>query len=63
MGILSNHWKSMDRMAQRVGERAKETYFVSAVRMYDIPINGPMTEETEQRVIDECDFAVVGLAN
>ncbi|MBI3937172.1 MAG: hypothetical protein HY323_09360 [Betaproteobacteria bacterium] len=63
IGILSNRWKSMDRMAQRFTQRAKETYFVSAVRMYDIPINGPMTEAVEQRVIDDCDVALVGLAN
>lgn len=34
-----------------------------AVRFYDIPINGAMTEAVKTAVIRECDAALVGLAN
>jgi hypothetical protein len=63
LGILTNHWKSMDRMAQRMAERARTRYGASAVSLYDIPVNGAMAEATERRVLDECDAAIVGLAN
>lgn len=63
LGILSNHWKSMDRMAQRMATRARERYGVGVVSLHDIPVNGPMTETVEQRILDECDAAIVGLAN
>ena len=31
VGILTNHWKSMDRMAERMALRLKETYHAAAV--------------------------------
>ena len=63
VGILTNHWKSMDRMAERMGLRLKEIYHAADVRIYDIPINGAMTALVKQRVMSECDAAIVGLAN
>ena len=63
VGILTNHWKSMDRMAAHMAAQLKEVYRAAAVTVYDIPINGAMTREVRQRVIDECDAAIVGLAN
>lgn len=63
VGILSNHWKSMDRMTKMFGVRATTVYAASLVQLYDIPINGPMTDLTEQRVLNECDVAIIGLAN
>ena len=63
VGILTNHWKSMDRMAERMGLRLKEIYHAADVRIYDIPINGAMADAVKQRAISECDAAIVGLAN
>ena len=63
VGILSNHWQSMDRMAQRMSERLRERYRVSAVKFYDVPLNGAMAEATRAKVLAECNAAVVGLAN
>ena len=63
VGILTNHWKSMDRMAERMALRLQEFYHAAAVPLYDIPINGAMTDAVRQRVISECDAALVGLAN
>jgi hypothetical protein len=63
VGILSNHWKSMDRMAERMAQQLKDRYHAAAVRLYDIPINGAMSETVRQQALDECDAAIVGLAN
>lgn len=63
LGILTNHWKSMDRIAQRMTVRAGERYAAAAVTVYDIPINGPMAESVERDVLRDCDAAIVGLAN
>ncbi len=63
IGILSNHWKSMDRMAGRMQMQLKETYRVADVRFYDVPINGAMSGEVKAAAIAECDAAIVGLAN
>lgn len=63
VGILTNHWKSMDRMAKRMALRLKDIYHAAAVPLFDIPINGAMADAVKQRVIDECDAAIVGLAN
>ncbi len=63
LAILTNHWKSMDRIASRIRVRAAERYGASGVTLYDIPINGAMPEAVEQGVLQECDAAIVGLAN
>lgn len=63
LGILTNHWKSMDRMAERIAARAGARYGALDVRLYDIPINGAMAEAVERGVLQECDAAIVGLAN
>lgn len=63
IGILTNRWKSMDRMAERMAARLKEGYGAAAVPVYGIPINGAMSDEVREKVISECDAAIVGLAN
>lgn len=63
IAVLTNHWKSMDRMAQRFSVRAREKHAASGVELFDIPINGAMAEAVEQRVLRGCDAAIVGLAN
>ncbi|MBI3917186.1 MAG: hypothetical protein HY322_09280 [Betaproteobacteria bacterium] len=63
LAILTNHWKSMDRMARRMIARASERYAAVGVELYDIPINGPMAEAVEHGVLQDCDAAIVGLAN
>lgn len=63
LGILSNHWKSMDRIAERIVQQAPSLHGIGEMRLYDVPINGPMSPGVEQRVLAECDAALVGLAN
>jgi len=62
-GILSNHWKSMDRMALRMQHQLKEVYKVADVRFYDVPINGAMSAAVKESAISDCDAVIVGLAN
>jgi hypothetical protein len=63
VAILTNRWKSMDRMAERMESQLREVYGAVAVRVYGIPINGAMAEEIREKVISECGAAIVGLAN
>jgi hypothetical protein len=63
MAILTNRWKSMDRMAERMASQLMEVHGVATVPVYGIPINGAMSDEVRERVIRECDAAIVGLAN
>ena len=63
IGILSNHWKSMDRIAVRMQTQLREKYGAADVRFYDIPINGAMADKVKAAAIAECDAAIVGLAN
>jgi hypothetical protein len=63
VGILSNHWKSMDRMAARMVMRLKDRHNAAEVRLYDIPINGAMKDSVKAAVIAECQAVIVGLAN
>ena len=62
LGVLTNHWKSMDRVAQRISVRARERYGAT-VSLYDIPINGPMSEAVEKAALNDCGAVIVGLAN
>ena len=63
LGILSNHWKSMDRMAARWETLLRERCSVAEVRRYDVPINGAMSDAVKAAAIADCDAAIVGLAN
>ncbi len=63
IGILTNHWKSMDAMAARMQTRLKEIVQAADVRIYDIPINGAMSEAVKTAALAQCDAAIVGLAN
>jgi hypothetical protein len=63
VGILTNHWRSMDRMAQRMRLELQRKHRTLSVTTYDIPINGAMTATTERAVLEECDAAIIGLAN
>jgi len=63
VAILTNHWKSMDKLTDRMTRRLEEHYAVSAVRIYDVPINGAMAETVRKSVLAECQAAIVGLAN
>jgi hypothetical protein len=62
LAVLNNRWKSMDRIAARIAMRAQERHGASGVEVLAIPINGAMPESVE-RSVQECDAAIVGLAN
>ena len=63
MGIVSNHWQSMDAMAQTMEHLLRGTYGVRDVKLYGIPINHGMPAELLESITAECDGAIVGLAN
>ena len=63
IAVLTNHWAGMDRMAHRFRSRAQVLYGAASVELLDIPINGAMSDPVEQKVLQDADMAIVGLAN
>ena len=63
VGILNNHWTSMDAMADRMQNQLVEKYGASSVNTYDIPTASAAPDRVLEKVAAECDAAIVGLAN
>ncbi len=61
--VLTNRWKSMDVIAQRLAERLPAEYGVAEVMVESVPLNGGAPEAVLARVAARAHFAVVGLAN
>ena len=63
IGILNNHWTSMDVIADRMQNQLVEKYGVSRVNIYDIPVARAASDRVLEKAAAECDAAVIGLAN
>ena len=63
IGILNNHWTSMDAIADRMKIQLTEKYGAAGVNTYDIPAVSAAPDELLEKVASECDAAIVGLAN
>ena len=63
VGILSNVWPSYEGMIERFREQLVEKYKVSSIFYYPIPRTFSAPEELLEKVIKECDVAIVGLGN
>ncbi len=63
IGILNNHWTTMDAIADRKQNQLKEKYGVAGINRYDIPVASEASTEVLEKAVAECDAAIVGLAN
>ena len=63
LAIVNNGWQSMSRIGERAAERARAEHGVREVRFYGIPRNRAAEESVLARIREECDVAIVGLAN
>ena len=63
VGFLSNGWSSFGKIGLRMHSVLLEKHGIKEMRTYAIPSAGPPEKGLLDRVADECDVAVVGMAN
>ena len=63
LGVINNGWESMRHIGERIGQLAAEGKVIGSVRYYAVPRNKAPDDDVLRRVQDECDAAIVGLAN
>jgi hypothetical protein len=63
IGFLTNGWGSYNKMGERIEEVFTERYGIKEMRTYSIPTSCAPPEGLLERVVAECDAAVVGMAN
>jgi hypothetical protein len=63
IGFLTNGWASYNAMGARIEHVFIERFGIREMRTYAIPTSCAPTEGLLARVADECDAAVVGMAN
>ena len=63
VGFLSNGWSSFGKIGIHMNSVLLEKHGIKEMRTYAIPSAGPPAKGLLDRVADECDVAVVGMAN
>ena len=63
VAFVNNGWRSFTRIGERLESRLKASYGIAAMHSYSIPTAGAPEPGLFDRVVNECDVAVVGLAN
>ena len=63
LGYLNNGWLSMARIGQRIEGQLKARYGVSRVIFYDVPRSMEPPDGLLDKVVRECQAAIVGMAN
>ncbi len=63
VAVLTNRWKSMDLIADRIAQRLPADYGVTDVLIETIPISSAAPESLLNSIAVRAHVAVVGLAN
>lgn len=63
IAFLNNGWSSFGKIGDRLQEVLTEKHGIREMRTYSIPSAMPPPAGLLDRVADECDAAVVGMAN
>lgn len=63
IGFLTNGWSSYNAMGARIEQVLSDRFGIREMRTYAIPTSCAPAEGLLERVADECDAAVVGMAN
>ena len=63
IGFLTNGWSSYNAMGAHIAQVFGERHGIREMRTYAIPTSCAPPEGLLDRVADECDAAIVGMAN
>ena len=63
IAFVSNGWPSFTKIGARMETALKEKHGIAGMRSYAIPTAGAPAANLLEHVVEECDAAVVGLAN
>ena len=63
IGFLTNGWSSYNAMGARIREVLSERHGIAAMRTYSIPTSCAPPAGLLEQVAEECDAAIVGMAN
>ena len=63
IAFVNNGWLSFTKIGARMEEVLRARYGIAAMPTYPILTSGPPAPGLLERVFDECDAAIVGLAN
>lgn len=63
IALLDNGWSSFTRIGTRMGQILRERFGIAEFRTYAIPASSAVPAELLDRVVRECDAAVVGMGN
>lgn len=63
IAFLTNGWNSYNTMGEHLARVLKERFAIREMRTYPIPTSCAPAEGLLARVAQECDAAIVGMAN
>lgn len=63
IAFVNNGWRSFTKIGERLETRLRDIYEIASMRSYAIPTAGAPEPGLLDRISEECDAAVVGLAN
>ena len=63
IALLDNGWSSFAKIVARMDDALRRRYGVAAVRVHRISASSAVPPELVDRIVAECDAAIVGLAN
>ena len=63
LAFVNNGWRSFTRIGERMEAALKDQFGLKSMQTYAVPTAGPPESALFDRIISECDAAVVGLAN
>ncbi len=63
IGFLTNGWTSFNIMGEHIAQVLKSKFNIREMRIYAIPTSCAPAEGLLSKVAEECDAAIVGMAN
>ena len=63
IGFLTNGWSSYNAMGAHIEAVFRERYAIGEMRTYEIPTSCAPPAGLLESVVEECDAAIVGMAN
>ena len=63
LAYLSNGWESMNKIGRHIAEPLRREYGIAEITPFDIPRNREPSDGLLERIAQQFDVAIVGMAN